>query len=155
MKSHHLLSPQEYLFLTSQDKISNPSELRSRIADKVQQSFKTFDIILHSKRIDQKYVDKIFPEITITWFLKNLTYYGSKRAAELEENKIHIAEQMIKWGLFYYQMRFKRLRFFEKRFEEFEDLLLEYKNFISEQVQYSEESKKKKRKKVVKTNSKA
>ena len=148
MKSHHLLSPQGYLYLTSQDKVSNPSEQRRRITEKVQQSFKTFDIILHSNKIDQEYTDKVFPEHTITWFLKNLTYFNSKNTAELEENKLHIAEQMIKWGLFYYRIRFRRFRFFNKKFEEFENLFTEYKNFIGDQVQYTEKSKKKKRRKI-------
>jgi len=155
MKSHHLLSLEQYLYLTSQEKVNNPSEQRRRIEEKVQQSFKTFEIILRSKKIDQKYIDKVFPEHNTTWFLRNLTYYKSQNTPEVEENKFHTAENMIKLGLFYYRIRFRKYHFIQKRLDEFEELLTEYRYFISQQVKEIEESKKKNRKKINrKSNSK-
>ena len=61
MKSHHLLSNDQYQYLTSQtDEVPNPSEQRSRISEKVEQIFSTLQIILNSNKIDQGFKDKLF-----------------------------------------------------------------------------------------------
>ena len=58
MVSQHLLSKEQFEYFTSQKgTITNLSENKRRIAEKVEQALNTMKIILDSKKIDQQLKD--------------------------------------------------------------------------------------------------
>jgi len=123
MKSHHLLSPDQHQYLTSQIDISNPSEQRGRIEEKVNQAFETFDIIWYSDIITQDYKDKLFSVEKLTNFLSDFTRYDNQNSALEEENKQEICKKMVEMGLSYFQSRYKGMEMIKDNIKQANSLL--------------------------------
>jgi len=123
MKSHHLLSNDQYLYLTSQTDVPNPSEQRGRIEEKVNQAFATFDIILFSDIITQDYKDKLFSVEKLTTFLDDFTRYDNQNLEQQEANKQEICKMMVKKGLSYFQDRYKGMELIKDNLKQANSLL--------------------------------
>lgn len=144
--SHIPLSKAQRAFLKSQkSNITNKSENLKRIEEKVQGSFEMFEQILKSNQVDQDYKDKLFPRSKISEFLKYLTYYAHS-SNELEQNKLEIVNEMIKLGLLYYRLRFKKTRILRTKIGEFQDFISMLQEFTAEDIQEKESTIKKKSK---------
>jgi len=107
MKSHNLLSGEQYEYLTSQKSITNPSEQKKRISVTTEQAFKSFDIILTSQRVSQEFKDKLFSVEKLTSFLANFTRYNNLNSIQEEANNQEICKMIVKKGLLYFQDRYK------------------------------------------------
>jgi len=124
MKSQHLLSNDQYQYITSQiDDIPNKSENLKRVTEKIENAFRTFDIVYDSNRLPQNYKDMIFNPERVTGFLKNFTYYDMALPQADESTKQAISKSMIQQGLSYFQSRYKETKFHSKRINDFSDLL--------------------------------
>ena len=123
MISHHLLSNDQFQYLTSQNsKISNPSEQRKRISEKVDQIFETLKIILKSKNITQEFKDNLFVPHKISYFINSLTQYDSENTNAQESNKQQIIIDLMQKVMAYYQSRYKETRFISRRMNEINEL---------------------------------
>lgn len=143
--SHNTLSKAQITFLKSQkSNITNKSENLKRIEGKVEGSFEMFDMILKSNQIDQNYKDKIFPRAQVSEFLKYLTYYAHN-SIELEQNKLEIVNEMIKLGLLYYRLRFKKTRILRSKIGEFQDFMTMLQEFTAEDIQENKLQKRQKK----------
>jgi len=124
MKSHHLLSNEQYSLLTSQKEVSNPSEQRRRITNTIEQAFKTFDVILTSDFVPSKFVEELFNHERVKYFLDNLVRYETENMLAEEANKQKIASDMIRLGCYYFQARYKETSFLTKQIDQIKELLL-------------------------------
>jgi len=123
MKSQHLLSNDQHEYLTSQDsQAPNPSEQRRRISEKVDQIFKTLEIILRSNNIDQVFKDKIFIPHKVSYFIDSLTRYDPENTILQESNKQKIIIDLMGKVLLYFKSRYKETKFISKEMERFEEL---------------------------------
>ncbi len=123
MKSHHLLSNDQYEYLTSQtNDVPNPSEQRRRISEKVEQIFSTLQIILDSNKIDQVFKDKLFDPSKVSFFIESLTYYDPENTVAQESNKQKIIIDLMWKVLSYFQLRYKETKFISKEINRFYDL---------------------------------
>jgi len=139
MKSHHLLSNDQHEYLTSQNsEIPNPSEQRRRIAEKVEQAFKTFDMILTSQYVSQEFKDGLFEEAKVKNFLDNFTRFDKENLPSDETNKQAICKMMVTKGLEYFKSRYKKMQMIEKNIEQATSLL-NVINFLSQEEVYDEE----------------
>jgi len=123
MKSRHLLSNDQYSYITSQGKVTNPSEQRKRIAEKIEQAFNTFDIILTEESVPQKFIDELFPSGRINKFLPYLIRYNQENLLQDEKNKQDIARQVINSGFSYFEDRYKETFLIKKQIEDMDGLL--------------------------------
>lgn len=123
MKSQHLLSNDQHSYLTSQDKVPNPSEQRKRIAEKIEQAFNTFDIILTNQSVSPKFIDELFPSGRIFKFLQILIRFDQENLLQDERNKQEIARQVIDLGFNYFKDRYKETFLIQKQIEEMDGLL--------------------------------
>ena len=114
MISHHMLSNDEYLYITSQkSKLPekyNIAQMRKRIETKINRAFKTFELIINSKELSQQYKDNIFPAEKIASILKGFTKYDDTSPIMEEENKQDIARELLYTGVQYFQSRYKKPR---------------------------------------------
>lgn len=139
MESHHLLSNDQREYLTSQNpKITNKSEQRRRITEKVAQSFKAFDQILTSPYISQKYKDELFAEPIVKYFLINFARYDNDNLREEEANKQEICKTMVTMGLDYFKSRYKKMKIIDKNIEQATGLL-NMINILSQEAIYDDE----------------
>ncbi len=139
MESHHLLSNDQREYLTSQNpKITNKSEQRRRITEKVAQSFKAFDQILTSPYISQKYKDELFAEPIVKYFLSNFARYDNENLREEEANKQEICKTMVTMGLDYFKSRYKKMKIIDKNIEQATGLL-NMINILSQEAIYDDE----------------
>jgi len=139
MKSRHLLSNDQYQYITSQNsKIPNPSEQRSRISEKVEQALNTFDIILTSQYVSQEYKDELFEETRIRNFLSNFARYDNQNLPSEESNKQAICKTMVSIGLDYFKSRYKKMKMVEKNIEQATSVL-SLMSFLSQEQVYDEE----------------
>lgn len=139
MESHHLLSSGQYSYITSQiDEIPNKSENLKRVSKKIEQAFKTFDLIIGSDKLDQEYKNKVFPDEKIIYFIDYLLRYNPQNPSALEENKQAIAKDMIKIGFTYFQERYKATTYLKKQIDDIQSLLDEL-NFLSQTQQAESE----------------
>ncbi len=123
MKSHHLLSNDQYEYLTSQtNDVPNPSEQRRRISEKVEQIFNTLKIIVISNKIEQEFKDKIFDPNKISYFIESLTFYDPESTVAQESNKQKIIVDLMWKVLTYFQSRYKETKFISKEIARFHDL---------------------------------
>ena len=123
MESHHMLSKDQYEYLTSQDsEVPNPSEQRRRISEKVHDIFNTLQIILNSNSIDQSFKDKLFLPDKISYFIDSLTLYDHENTTVQESNKQKIIIDLMWKVLLYFQSRYKETRFISKEINRFNDL---------------------------------
>jgi len=123
MRSQHLLSNDQYQYLTSQTDISNPSEQRGRIEEKVNQAFATFDIIWYSEIITQDYKDELFSIEKLTNFLDNFTRFDNQNSVLEEANKQEISKMMVEKGLSYFQGRYKGMEMIKDNLKQANSLL--------------------------------
>ena len=140
-----MLSQQAYLYLTSQNTLLsenfNKSEYLKRIQADIEKMFKTFEIILDSQKLEQSYLNKLFPAERIEEFLKLLTYFDDKIPPKDENNKLEIARHMIKLGFVYYQIRFKETKFFSKKIGEINELIEDLNKLTNDQSEEDENLK--------------
>jgi hypothetical protein len=122
-----MLSNNQYFYLTSQlDKLSpafNKPQDRKRIGITVQKAFKTFDIIMNSKAMDQKQKNKYFSQEMVSGFLHHLIFYDASNSLSEENHKQSIAHRMISSGLSYYEQRYAKAAFFSQKIKEVRQLL--------------------------------
>ena len=137
-----MLSPQQYLFLTSQDtllpKNFNKSENLGRVTALVEKMFKTFQVILSSQKLDQSHITKFFPPDRIKEFLDFLISYDPTIPLKDENNKLTIAKQMMEIGFDYYLQRFKETKFFSQKILEVKQLLKDLNDLSNFQVEEEE-----------------
>jgi len=139
MKSRHLLSNDQYEYITSQNsKIPNPSEQRSRISEKVEQALNTFDIILTSQYVSQEYKDELFEDTRMRNFLSNFARYDNQNLPSEESNKQSICKTMVSMGLDYFKSRYKKMKMVEKNIEQATSVL-SLMSFLSQEEVYDEE----------------
>lgn len=139
MKSHHMLSNDQHEYLTSQNsEIPNPSEQRSRIAEKVEQALNTFDIILTSQYVSQAFKDELFEEVKVRDFLSNFARYDNQNLQSEEKNKQTICKLMVAMGLDYFKSRYKKMQLVEKNIEQATSLL-DVINLLSQEEVYDDE----------------
>jgi len=120
MESHDLLSNAQRIYLTSQDsEITNLSEQKKRIIEKVDQIFKTMQIILDSKKIEQEFKDSLFTPQKVAVFIDRLTQYDPESTATQESNKQAIMIDLMNKSLTYFQSRYKEV-FIKKEIKIFE-----------------------------------
>jgi hypothetical protein len=130
-----------YSYLTSQNTLPenfNKSEYLKRLQKDVARIHNTFEIILASQKLDQSYVNKLFPAEKIKEFLDSLTYYDDKISPKGEGNKMEIARHMLKSGFVYYQRRFKETKFLSKKISEVNELIEDLNQLTSYQVEEEE-----------------
>jgi len=139
MESHHLLSPEQYLYITSQTDISNPSEQKKRISKKIDQAFKTFDIILTSKSTPPNFINKVFESEKIYQFLDGLMRYDKEDSFADDDNKQTIAREMIRNGFAYFQSKYEKASYLGGEIEKFNTLLIQIDS-ISQTEKYRSES---------------
>lgn len=143
MKSQHLLSNDEYAYITSQKDIhmssSKKSQCRTRIQAKVAQAFKTFEFVLKSEALSQKQKDAIFTDEQFKRLLRLATHYERSNSVKDENNKQSIARIGIAVGLEYYKTRYALTRLLSKKIEEAESLLGDL-DYVSLQEQTRDEA---------------
>jgi len=120
MVSQDMLADAQRDYLTSQNsKITNVSEQRNRITEKVDKIFNTLRIIINSEIIDQEFKDKLFTTQKVTAFIDNLTQYDAESTATQEKNKQAIIIDLMNQSLTYFQSRYKEV-FIKKEIKNFE-----------------------------------
>ena len=139
MKSHHLLSPTQYQYLTSQDSITNPSEHRKRISLEVEKAFNTFDMILTSQYVSQEFKDKWFDVSTVEKFLDNFTRFDKQNSPSEEMIKQAICKIMITKGLDYFKGRYGEMELIKENIKQATSLVSAIE-FLSNQEQYDNEA---------------
>jgi len=139
MKSHHLLSNDQYEYLTSQtNDVPNPSEQRRRISEKVEQIFNTLKIIVISNKIEQEFKDKIFDPNKISYFIESLTFYDPQSTVAQESNKQKIIVDLMWKVLTYFQSRYKETKFISKEIARFHDLAKDLEEFAQREEDETE-----------------
>ena len=142
MESHDLLSDAQRSYLTSQDsEITNLSEQRKRIAEKVHQIFNTMLIILNSKNIEQEFKDSLFSPQQIQIFIDRLTRYDPESTATQESNKQKIIIDLMKQSLSYFQSRYKEMKFIKKEINNFEQVSNDIVEFTENIINETEAQK--------------
>lgn len=148
--SRNMLSKSQIRFLQSQNYvITNKSENRKRIEEKVEGALNGLEEIVKSKRLDQEYKDKILPSKKVSEILKHMTYHKSKSSPKDEQNKFEIVNDMIMFGLLYYKIRFKKTRIIHSQINEFRNFVTMLQEFSEQEIQNSKPKKTKIRKKLV------
>ncbi len=129
MISHHMLSNDEYLYITSQkSKLPekyNIAQIRKRIKTKISRAFETFELIIKSQELSQQYKDDIFPSDKISQILAKLTEYDDTSPISEEENKQDIAKELLHVGIGYFQLRYKKPRILFDEFYKVSNIIQE------------------------------
>jgi len=142
MKSHDVLSNKQRLYLTSQNpKILGLSTQRKRIIGKVDDIFKTFNIILDSENIDQGFKDGLFDKTRISNFIQKLTEYDSESFAEQEHMKQEIIIDLMEQCMRYFQARYKEVKFIKKEIINFEEFTKGLVELSESQIEETEAQK--------------
>jgi len=140
--SQHLLSNNQYFYITSQEKkLSsdyNKSQELKRIEEKFQAAFKTFELISHSKSLSQAYKDKLFHSERISNFIGSLIFFEDENTRSEEINKQAIARQTLQHCFAYFQMRYKHSQFLSNKIKEIEGILLELDYLTKDQSEDDE-----------------
>lgn len=144
MESQHLLSPQAYLFLTSQhDKLPqkfNKSEYIRRIGKEIARAFETFKIVLDSKEIDPEVMSEFFHPQKIESVLNKLTTFSWNNNIVSDQNGLVISEIMLKHGFKYFQLRYKETRLLSKQINEMKFLIEDLKTIALEEKKEEQKS---------------
>ena len=141
MESQDLLSNAQHLYLTSQDsEITNLSEQKKRIAEKVDQIFKTMQIILDTKKFDQEFKDSLFTPQKVAVFIDRLTQYDPESTTAQESNKQTIIIDLMEKSLLYFQSRYKEV-FIKKEIKIFEQFAKDIIEFTKSEIDESEAQK--------------
>lgn len=140
VKSQHLLSPNQYYFITSQHNKLSPSFNKSqdlkRIEELIEQCHYTIDLLLKSKAIDLDYKDKLFNAKIVIPILRLLTQHDPEKQISETYNSQAIAKSMINLGVAYYELRYKNLQIVNSKIFEFRQLLNDIDEFSSFQRNY-------------------
>jgi len=136
MESRGLLSKEQFEYYSSQkNTITNLSEQKRRIAEKIDLIFNTMQIILESKSASQQFKDNLFTPQKIAVFIDRLTQYNPENTDIQEANKEIIIIDLMKQALSYFQSKYKEV-FIKKEikiFEQFaEDIIKLTKSRIEE-----------------------
>ena len=127
MESHHLLSPNQYFYITSQkDNLSNnfnKSQDVDRIKEKVEQAFETFNLILSSSEFTQNQIDEMFPDGKLHDILMDLIKYDTDDSLAESRNKLLMAQTCLNRGLAYFQQRYSKVSFYSNKINEFKSLI--------------------------------
>ena len=128
MVSHHMLSKEEFSYISSQkSQNSNSSQHRKRIAEKVEKIFKTLRIIQDSKNLTQEYKDELFNPTEISHFINSLTEHNPDNTNAQEINKQEIILDLIQKIFAYYQSRYKNQPILIKEIMKFSQLASDIK----------------------------
>lgn len=128
MVSHHMLSKEEFSYISSQKpQNSNSSQHRKRIAEKVEKIFKTLRIIQDSKNLTQEYKDELFNPTEISHFINSLTEHNPDNTNAQEINKQEIILDLIQKIFAYYQSRYKNQPILIKEIMKFSQLASDIK----------------------------
>lgn len=139
MKSQHMLSLEQYLYITSQTEIINPSEQKKRISKKIDQAFETFKIILNSKDPPPNLINEVFESEKIRQFLDRLMRYDKEDSFAEDDNKQTIAREMIRNGFAYFQSKYDKASYLGGEIEKINSLLMEIES-LSQSEKYRSES---------------
>jgi len=139
MKSQHMLSSEQYLYITSQTDIINPSEQKKRISKKIDQAFETFKIILNSKDPPSNFINEVFESEKIRQFLDRLMRYDKEDSFAEDDNKQTIAREMIRNGFAYFQSKYDKASYLGGEIEKINSLLMEIES-LSQSEKYRSES---------------
>ena len=134
MISHHMLSNDQHIVVTSHTEVHNRSEQLRRILEKTDQALETFDIILTSDYLTQEFKDRVFDYEKIRKLFDRLIRYDESNTIVEEANKQTIAREMIRLGYSYFQMRYKETRYLQKQIENINELL-DVLDFLSQAKQ--------------------
>ena len=136
MEYHPLLSNDEYFYIISQKSKLHPnfnkSQMRKRIKDKVEKTFKTFESIYISNELDQKYKDDLFSAEKMKRFVEVFTNYDKTNPVSNEQA---IASALVQVGFRYHQRRYEPIPFITDEIQKIEGLLrvLEFQSRMEEQ----------------------
>jgi len=120
MESQDLLSTAQRKYLTSQNsEITNLSQQKIRMAEKVDRFFNSMQIILNSDKLDQEFKNSLFTPQKITAFINRLTQYDPESTATQESTKQTIIIDLMQQALSYFQSRYKEV-FIKKEIKIFE-----------------------------------
>ena len=124
MEYHPLLSNDEYYYISSQTsklpKKFNKSQMRLRIKEKVEKTFKTFESIYYSRVLEQKYKDELFSPDQIKWLAEVFTNYDKSNPITNEQS---IARVLVEVGFNYYKQRYQPINFIANEIQKIEGLL--------------------------------
>lgn len=134
MSSQDLLSNAQYNYITSQTEIVNLSEQKKRIYQKIDQCFKTFNVILISETLPQNFVDEVFNDSKIHEFLSMLVRYDKENMLADEANKQRIARDMIQLGFTYFRDRYRETTHLKKPIDTINSLLRELDSLSEQQI---------------------
>lgn len=144
MESQNLLSPQAFLYLTSQhDKLPkdfNKSEYLKRIAKEVSRAFNTFKILLESKELSEKQMDELFSSKRIEQLVSKLTTFSWDSNIISDQNGLAISEILLKHGFKYFQLRYNETRLLSKQINEIKFLINDLKTIASEEKKEEQKS---------------
>jgi len=139
MVSQHLLSKEQFEYFTSQKgTITNLSENKRRIAEKVEQALNTMKIILDSKKIDQQLKDEMFTPSKVSYFISSLTQHNPDNTNAQEVNKQVIILDLIQKVFSYYQSRYKDDKFKIKEIMKFQQLAQDLKEIAENEKREDE-----------------
>jgi len=124
MISHPLLSNDEYYYISSQTSQLpsnfNKSQMRKRIKDKVEKTYKTLEAIYISKELDQNFKDDLFSHEKIKTLAEVFTIYDKSNPVTNEQS---IARALVEAGFNYYNQRYDPIPFIANEIEKIEGLL--------------------------------
>lgn len=141
MVSHHMLSKEEFSYISSQKpQNSNSSQHRKRIAEKVEKIFKTLRIIQDSKNLTQEYKDELFNPTEISHFINSLTEHNPDNTNAQEINKQEIILDLIQKIFAYYQSRYKNQPILIKEIMKFSQLASDIKETAENEKREDEAS---------------
>lgn len=132
MESQHLLSPNQYFYITSQNNRLSPSFNKSqdvaRIKKEVEKAFNTFTLIFESSVFSPSEINQMFPDGKIHDLLMDLLKYVPDLTQAESYNKLQIAQTCLRHGLSYFQRRYKEVSFFHEKIKELENLIAALNN---------------------------
>ncbi len=141
MVSHHMLSNQQFKYITSQtDEITNLSQNQTRIAETVDKCLNTLSIILDSKKLDQEFKDLMFDPSKVSLFINSLTQNNPDNTNAQEVNKQAIILDLIQKVFSYYQSRYKNEKFMIKEIMKFHQLAQDLKEIAENEKREDEAS---------------
>jgi len=119
-----LVEPNFASFLT--DKEYKKDQLytnKKRTVKFIHDEFETFKYLLQSEKLDQEYKNLMFPSTIIDSLFQSFQYYDIGNTEYEEQNKLNIANDGIKRGLSYLQIRYGETTLIYQQIEDFKKLM--------------------------------
>ncbi len=136
-----MLSNEQFQYFSSQkDEITNLSENKKRVLEKVEQCLDTMITILDSKRINQEEKDEAFNPSKVSLFINHLTQHDSENTNAQEVNKQAIILDLIDKVFSYYQSRYKNNKIIIKEINKFKQLAQDLKEVAENEKKEDEAS---------------